>query len=281
MFQWQRVIADGTAGTASDDTTEKEIGSLTVPEWARSIIQALALVHTTTATTTEDISGYFRIANDQNTIDPLNFPLTPAQMLVEGQLHPIIASYPVLNNVVKNDTVRMYAAFDSAMTVDDTFDGYVLFSSNPSPIHLHSQKCAVTQGSDDLTAGTPVTISTIAGKTRQLLGIGGYVVAKTGLLTVESLLGHVIVESDAVGWLKQDLQIGDIAGNLTNHHPMIHPVFYVHDSIKPYFDGQFLRKWLEPFPVSTKMDFTFTYYNDRDPNVGVDPVMRCFLLWQE
>jgi len=281
VFQWQRLIADGTAATAGSDTTEVEIGNVTVPEWARSILQAVALIHTTTPTTTEDVSGYFRIANDQNTIDPLNFPLTPAQMITEGPLRCVNAAYPVLNNVTKNDTIRVHAAMDSAMTVDDTIDCYLLFSSQPSPIHLHSQKSALTAGSDALTAGTKVTINTIAGKTSALLGIGGYVQASSAMTIVESLLGHVTVESEALGWLKQDLQIGSMHGGLTNNDQELRPAFYVIDQLREWFDGVFLRKWPTAFPISTKIGFDFIYYNDRDVADTLDPKFRAFLLWRE
>ena len=97
----------------------------------------------------------------------------------------------------------------------------------------------------------------------------------------ESLLGHVLVESPAVGWIKQDLQIGNVHGGLTNISPIVRPVWYVVDELKDYFDGVHLRKWLEPFPVGTKQEFTFTYYNDRDPAITLDPVFRAFMLWRE
>jgi len=281
VFQWQRVIADGTAGTAGTDTTEVEVGNVTVPEWARSILQAVAIIHTTTPTTTEDVAGYFRIANDQNTIDPVNWPLTPAQMITEGPLRCVNAAYPVLSKVTKNDTIRVYAAMDSAMTVDDTIDAYLLFSSQPVGTQLHSEKCALTAGSDALTAGTEVTINTIAGKTRELLGIGAYVQASSAMTIVESLLGHVKVESDAYGWLTQDLQIGSMHGGLTNNDQTLWPVFYVVDQLKEWFDGVLLRKFPEAFPVNTKMGFKFTYYNDRDIADTLDPKFRAFLIWRE
>jgi len=221
------------------------------------------------------------VANDENTIDPLNWPLTPSQMITEGPLPAINAAYPILSNVTKNDTVRVYAAMDSAMTVDDALDAYLLFSDRPIGTQIHSQKCACTAGSDALTAGTAVTINTIAGKTRELLGIGGYVFASSAMTIVESLLGHVTVESDAVGWLKQDLQIGHLHGGLTNNDQTLYPVFYVVDALKPWFDGVLLRKWPEPFAVRTKMGFTFTYYNDRDIADTLDPKFRAFLIWRE
>jgi len=258
-----------------------EVGNVTVPEWARSILQAIAIVHTTTPTTTEDVAGYFRIANDENTIDPCNWPLTPAQMITEGPLRCENAAYPVLNNITKNDTIRVYAAMDSAMTVDDTIDAYLLFSSQQLGIHLHSEKSALTAGSDALTAGTEVTVNTIAGKTRELLGIGGYVQASSAMTIKESLLGHVVVTSDALGWLTQDLQIGHIHGGLTNNDQALTPAFYVVDSLRQWFDKIILRKWPEAFPVNTKMGFKFTYYNDRDIADTLDPKFRAFLVWRE
>jgi len=281
VFQWQRVIADATAGTTGTDTTEVEIGSLTVPEWTRSILQAVALIHTTTPTTTEDVSGYFRVANDQNTIDPLNWPLTPAQTITAGPLRCVNAAYPVLSNVTKNDTIRVYAAMDSAMTTDDALDAYLLLSDQGSPMHLHSQKCALTAGQDDLTAGTKVTINTIAGKTRDLLGIGAYVQASAAMTIKESLLGHLTVESEALGWLKQDLQVGHLHGGLTNNDQTLWPCFYVVDELREWFDGVLLRKWPSSFPVNAKMGFDFIYYNDRDIADTLDPKFRAFLLWRE
>jgi len=281
VFQWQRMKDDGTAAATSTDTTELEIGSLTVPEWCRSILQMVTILHSTVPTTTEDISGYIRLANDQNTIDPLNFPLSPAQMITEGPVRCENAAYPVLNNVTKNDTIRAFAAMDSAMTVDDTIDVYLLLSSNASPIHLHSQKSALTAGSDSLVAGTKVTINTIAGKTQALLGIGGYVQASSAMTIDESLLGHVTVTSEALGWLTQRLQIGHMHGGLTNNDQALTPAFYVVDQLREWFDRVILRKWPASFPISTKIAFDFIYWNDRDPAVTLDPKFRAFLLWRE
>lgn len=284
MFQWQRLIADETAGTTSTDTTEVEVGNVKVPGWARSVLYAKGLYHGTVMTTTEDLGGYFRLVNDENTIDPLNFPLPPAGGLAgaASSLITLPVTVPAFFDVTPNDTLRMYAAFDSAMTVNDIFDGYVCFSNKSAPMKMHIQKTAFSAGTDTLAGSAEVTISTIAGKTREILGIIGYVTAGSAFTVSESLCGHLVLKSVALGWVDQDLNIGNITGSLgadTNFLNM--PFVYATKGLLEDFDGFAKSVWPDPFPLTGKEDFTVKYYNDRDIGNNIDPSWRMFLIWRE
>ncbi|MDD1679402.1 MAG: hypothetical protein LUO93_09520, partial [Methanomicrobiales archaeon] len=132
MDKWVRIVADGTADTSSTDATEVQIGTgVTVPSWAKSVLAAQFALGDITMTTAEDIAGYFRLANDNNTIDPLNYPMPviPANLAgaAAGQMHfPV--TVPVMQKVAESDIIRMYAAFDAATTGVHLFGGYLLFS---------------------------------------------------------------------------------------------------------------------------------------------------------
>ena len=114
------------------------------------------------------------------------------------------------------------------------------------------------------------------------MGILGYVNAGTAFTVAESLCGHLVVTSQAAGWLTQDLQIGNIGGSLgADTSPRNLPFAYLEPSIYHWFDGYARAYWPTAFPCPGKETFTVAYYNDRDIADTIDPKWRCFLVWRE
>lgn len=289
--KWVRIVADGTADTASNDTTETQIGTgVTVPSWAHSCLAARFHLGDITMTTAEDIAGYFRLANDNNTIDPLNYPMQviPANLAgaAAGQMFLSPITVPVMQNVEPNDIVRMYAAFDAATTGVHLFGGYLLFSSDAAPMRLHCQKMAATAIGDALAESASVDINTLAGKTGDLLGILGYVNAAGTMVAAESVDAYMRVKSAAAGWQEQRLGLNhENAGLGADTYVVTAPIAYLYADQKDLLDwfGGFEKAMLgaKSFHIGQKETFSFTAQNTRDPDNNIDAVFRGFLLWKE
>lgn len=287
--QWARIVADGTADTASNDTTEATIGSgIAVPTWAKSIIQAVFSLGTITMTTAEDVAGYFRIDNNANTIDPLNWPMPviPANLAgaAAGQMHfPV--SVPVFQNVTPNDTINIKAAFDGATTGVHLFGGYLLFSSRPAPFRLHAQKMAATAIGDGLSESSQVNIETLADKTSQLLGIWGYQNIGGTVVAADGSEPYMRVKASLPNWVEQRLPLNVENACLgADSYIVTKPVVYLYQNsgLWDFFNGFHTRMLgFENFPVNGRQSFTFSAQHTRDVNDSADAVFRGGLIWRE
>jgi hypothetical protein len=283
MFQWLRLPDADAAGTNTNDTTEVQIGTgVAVPTWARSI-KALHVHSILLALTTdEDVSGYIRLANDQGTLDPLNFPLPVITELAGaqgGHLH-LPLTLPCEHNVTPNDTLRAYAALDSASTGVHTLQAYILFSSQGARFNMKAQKSALVAGSATAnTSAGAATIETIAGKTRDLLGCW-YYVNITGVTAAQTVGGYVKVASNAAGWMEQRLPTNMLGSGLGTDIPIItRPMFAVISQLREYMDGVSYIPFETPFPVGGRQSFNFTNYMD-GTNTNA-PQLRYGLIWRE
>lgn len=290
MDKWVRIVADGTADTNSADATETQIGSgVAVPTWAKSVLQGIFALGDITMTTAEQVSGYVRVYNDNNDVEPLYFPMPviPANLAgaAAGQMHfPV--SFPIMQNVSPNDTVRMAAAFDAATTGVHTIGGYFLFSDQPVGLRLHCQKMAYTAVGDALAQSAMVDIQTITDKTSQLLGILGYGVVGGTAVAAESGDSYMRVNSVLAGWQEQRLALNhENAGLGADSYIITQPVAYIYRDQKElmdWFDG-YHKRWLgmRSIAVKGKETFTFSAQNTRDPDDTMDRGFRGFLLWKE
>lgn len=289
--KWVRIVANGTAATNSNDTTETEIGSgVTVPPWAKSVLQGRFTLGTITMTTQEDLAGYVRIYNANNDIEPLYFPMpvVPANLAgaAAGQMHSPVW-FPVMQNVTAGDTLEMAAAFDAATTGVHVFDGYFLFSSQPVGLRIHSQKMAITAIGDALAESAEVTIKTIANKSSKLLGILGYANIGGTVVAAEGIEPYLRVKSDLEGWQEQQLPLNVLPASLgADSYIQTKPVAYLYRdaaALRDWFDG-FHRPWLGvsgPALPSSPTTFTMSAQHIRDPDNNVDANFRAFVLWQE
>lgn len=294
MFKWKRLVALGTAATAAADTTETQVATgVAVPTWAKSVVQASFTVLYEALTTAENVSGYFRVYDDSNVIDPLNYPLPTvgAQILAATAAHlssPV--SVPIFQNVEPNNIIRVAAAFDVATTGVHKFDACLLFSDQPVPMRLHSQKCALTAMADDLTEGTIVDISTLANagavrKTSEILGFWGYAVT-TGTMTAgESTHAVLKVKSNLAGFQEQELPLnleGSAAGG--DSYCYTKPVVFLpyRSPLRELFDGFHLRcMGNSGITCDGKETFTLSAYHTLDPNAANDAQMRAGIIWRE
>lgn len=283
MFQWRRLPDADAAGTNTNDTTEVQIGTgLTVPTWARSIKAVHMHSILLALTTDEDVSGYFRLANDQGTIDPLNFPLPVITELAGaqgGHLH-FPMTIPCEHSVTPNDILRVYAALDSTSTGVHTLQAYILFSSSGPRFEMKAQKSAVVAASTTAnTEAGAATIQTIAKKTRELLGVW-YYVNMTGVTAAQTVGGYVVLKSNAAGWLTQQFPTNLIPSGLGTDIPVItKPMFAVPPQLREYLDGAGYIPFETPFPVGGRESFNFTNFMD-GTNTNA-PLLRYGLIWRE
>jgi hypothetical protein len=289
MEKWMRLPADDAAGTNTNDTTEVQIGTgLSVPSWAKSIKALHTHLIYLALTTKQTIAGYIRAANDENTIDPLNFPL-PLVTALTGAIGTHVVenqvTIPVEASVEggKGDTLRLYAALDESSTGVHTIQGYVLFSSDAAEFEMHAEKTASTAGSATAnTKGTVATLSTLANRCSRVLGFWNYVYSYP---TVDQTCGgYVSIESSVPDWQKQEIPTNTIPSGLSTQ---------VTPFTKPVFAGD--PKWLlehglsgytvVPFkhgiaiPNKAKSDFKLAFWMDGTNTVA--PAGRMGIIYKE
>lgn len=282
MLKWMRLPTADAAGQASNDTTEVQIGSgITVPDWVKSVRALHYHVVALVLTTKQTIAGYIRLQDDSNVLDPLNFPL-PLCTVLTGAIGTHIfedqVTVPCPHNLPPNDTVRAYAAFDEATTGVHTLQAYIALSSHPAPIQLHAQKSAVIAAS--ATANTKAgaaTLSTLADKTSELLGIWNYIYAYP---TVDQTCGgYITVESAVKDWQKLEIPTNMIPSGLsTQVTPLTKPIMAVAPDLVSMLSG-FTVLPLDPHPVKGKQDFNFANFMDGTNTVA--PAGRYGIIWKE
>lgn len=289
VSQWKRIIANATAAQNSADTTVTQIGSgIVKPSWAKSVLQAIVNLGTITMTTAEDISGYFKVWDDSNIIDPLYYPLPviPANLAgaAAGQMNfPV--SVPVMQNIPDDDTVKISFAFDAATTGVHVVDGFLLFSDKQVPLRLHAQTMAATAVGDALAESAEVTIDTSSGKTSALLGIWGYSNIGGTAVAAEGTEVYARIKANLVGWQENQIALNVHNASLGNDsYSITQPVVYnyLDNGLERFFDG-FHRRILGDtlFPVSGKQTFTVSAHNARDVNDNIDSIFRIGLIWKE
>lgn len=285
MFQWARLPDADGALTASSDTTETQIGAgLRVPNWAKSII-AVKTIHTLLALTTQEAtSGYLRLNNDENTIEPYYLPL-PLCVTLTGAIGTHIIEPLVVPTEIKitpNDILRAYSAFDAATTGVHTMTAYVCFSSREARFNTHIQKSNLqTLSQSAVTRPTVQTISTISGKTSQILGAWGYAIAD--ITAAESQSAYALIESNAQGWLTQRIPLNYLGSGLsTQITPITKPAFAVNKELfneQHMISGGQVEAFPDAFPCKTAENFNF--YGMMDGANTVAPVGRFGLIWKE
>lgn len=283
MHKWLRLPALHAAGTNTSDTTEVQIGTgLTVPNWAQSIRALAAHLVLLAATTTETVAGYIRLTNDNNTIDPMNFPL-PLVTFLSGAIGPHNVldhiTCPAIHDVTPNDIVHAYTALDAATTGVHTIQAYILFSSHKAPFNVQAQKSAVIAGSQTAnTEAGSATLETIANKVSAILGIWNYMYAYP--TAAQTCGGYVKVASAAEGWQEQLIPTNMIPSGLsTQVTPITRPLFCATEEILKELSGYEKLPFPDPFPIKTREGFVFTNYMDGTNTVA--PAGRYGLIWKE
>lgn len=294
MQQWVRLPDADASGTTSSDTTEVAIGSIRVPEWARSIVAAhlhLTLLALTTAANTpaEQVCGYFRLYNDKNTIDPLNFPLPEAVALtgaIGTHIGPLNITLPAFSHLEKNDTLRAAFAFDDAQTGAHTAQLYLLLSSEDVPYQLHADKTTVITSNTTANAQSAAnyTITTVAGRTNGILGAWGTLIAMP--TAAQTVSGYAKIASRAAGWVDQQIPLPVQGSGLsTQITPIIWPTWCTIPELAHHSKyGQVASQvthlpWPSEFP--TKAAETYNIRTWMDGTNTVAPIGRVGLIWKE
>lgn len=292
MFKWKRLVALGTAGTAAADTTETQVATgFAVPSWAKSVVQAVMTVEYEALTTAENVSGYFRVYDDSNVIDPLNFPLPTIGAQLAGAEAGHLSfpvSVPVFQNVEPDNIIRVAAAFDINTTGVHKFDAALLFSDQPVSMRLHCQKSAAQQMQDDLTESTAIDVSTLANtgsqkKTSEILGMWAYAVSTGTTTAAESIHAWLKVKSNLAGFQEQEMPLNEEASSLgADAFQITMPVVFLPygSPLRDYFDG-FHKRMFQAFPCDGKETFTLSAYHGLDPNAAADAYFRAGLIWRE
>lgn len=258
VFKWERLPSKDAAGKATADTTEVEIGNITVPPWAKSLIGYHVHLTYLRLTTDEPVSGYTRLDADSLKLKPLNLPLPCVQTLTGaiGTHHVLPISYPMMVPVEKNDILRAFAVLDAATTGVHTIQAYLCFSSKAAKIKMHADiSSLVTLSTTANTESTKATITTIA-QAKALIGAYNYTLPAGGITVDETLSGYTRIYSNADGWQMQRIPLNTVPSGLsTQITPITKPVMGI---IEPYdrkMSGLTKIEWEEAFKLAGRQEF--------------------------
>lgn len=123
------LTCDVTAATASGDTTETSLGTVTLPANAKRIVGVgVSAAGGAGLTTLEGVTGIFRVSCNSIDVTPAKFPIKGIQVLTSGvtQIEPTM--YAVDWSPAGNCQLTFYITMDMTLTVNNTFRGVVLFT---------------------------------------------------------------------------------------------------------------------------------------------------------
>lgn len=110
-------FADCTAATATGDTVETLMGTITLSSKAKKIIGVWAYaIGGATLTIAEAVTGIFRLQSDSIDMSPSKFPLDWENMLTSGAVAGNTHIIPVDIPVVGLAQINCYITMDMAMT---------------------------------------------------------------------------------------------------------------------------------------------------------------------
>ena len=117
----------GTA-TASADTTETSIGSVTLPSNAIKIVGVGVSCGGAGATTLEGVSGIFRISINNLSVEPAKFPFSYGLPIASG----VVPTKPDIWEVqgwepAGSSVISGYITMDMTETVNNTFRLFVVY----------------------------------------------------------------------------------------------------------------------------------------------------------
>lgn len=111
------LFADCTAATATGDTTETLMGTITLSSKAKRIVGVWATaIGSATLTTGENPTGIFRLQSDSVDMSPSKFPLDSVAILTSGAVAVPTHIIPVDIPVVGLAQINCYITMDQAMT---------------------------------------------------------------------------------------------------------------------------------------------------------------------
>jgi len=280
VFQWQRIPPNETVETATADTTETQLGTgLSIPSWANSIKAIMYSLRYAVLTTDEYVSGYLRLKDDSNLIEPFYLPLPVASSLAAaaGTHQAQQISLPIELPLKPEDTLRAYVALDMATTGVHEIDCNVLLSSESPAYREHTVMTAATAGATTPVASAAVTLTTLAGKCTENIGWLGYV--SDTLTAAQSPGGYFKISASIPGWIDQRLRTNDLPSGLGTDIDSITKPFMYGEPIRVAKSDGLLKGIWPGFPVHGRNDFSTIYYPaDTNTDAGVT---RLFLNFKE
>ena len=123
------ITCDVTAATASTDTTEVSLGTITMPADAQSVVGiGVGSAGGAGLTTIKGTSGMFRVQCNGLDITPCKFPVAGGQQITTGVYNEPIRIWPVNWSGVANMQFTFYYTGDMALTVHNSYRGFMLFT---------------------------------------------------------------------------------------------------------------------------------------------------------
>ena len=122
------LVCDCTDATASGDTTETLLGTITLPANAKRIVGVgVGSPSTATLTTLEAMTGYFRVECSSIDVTPGKFPVTGPNIVGTGGTFAPFKIWPVDWSPAANAQLTFYITMDMAQTANPTYRGFVLY----------------------------------------------------------------------------------------------------------------------------------------------------------
>ncbi len=122
------ITCDVTNLTATGDTTETLIGTVTLPSTAKRIIGiGCYAIAGATLTSAEAATGVFRVQVNNMDVTPANFPLDCVSVLTSGAIAFSPRVYPVDWAPAGNSVVSFYVTMDMAQTGALKARGFVIY----------------------------------------------------------------------------------------------------------------------------------------------------------
>ena len=122
------ITCDSTAATASGDTVETLLGTITLPSNATRILGVgIGSPSTATLTTLEAMTGYFRVECSSIDVTPGKFPFAGPNIVGTGGCYAPFKIWGVDWSPAANAVVKIYVTMDMAQTADPTFRGFVIY----------------------------------------------------------------------------------------------------------------------------------------------------------
>lgn len=122
------LTCDCTAATASGDTAETSLGTVTLPANAKRVVGVgIGSPSTASLTTLEAMTGYFKVVCSSIDVTPGKFPFTGPNIVGTGGCNCPFKIWPVDWSPAANAQITFYVCMDMAQTNNPTYRGFVVY----------------------------------------------------------------------------------------------------------------------------------------------------------
>lgn len=121
------ITCDVTATTATADTVETTIGTITLPSNAKKVIGVGVQLDAAGLTTLDGTGGTFRVTCNNKDVTPSKWPIESIVALTSGACSLGLRIFPVDWEDVGNGVLTFYVTMDQALTVHPTAKGFAIY----------------------------------------------------------------------------------------------------------------------------------------------------------